>query len=89
MKLRICLVFATLICVTACKQVGSEEWCADLKETPKSEWTLQQAGDYTKFCVLHMDPKAFCEELEKKDRGDWTANEAADYAANCVINRDD
>jgi hypothetical protein len=89
MKLKVFAVCLLALALTACDQVGSEKWCADMKEKPKSEWTMDQAGDYTKYCVLHMDPKAFCDDLEKKPKSDWSANEAKDYAANCLTGRED
>jgi hypothetical protein len=33
-------------------EVGSEEWCKDMKEKPKKEWTASEAADYTKHCIL-------------------------------------
>ena len=33
-------------------EVGSPEWCAQLKETPKGEWTTNQAADYAKHCLF-------------------------------------
>ncbi len=82
----ICLIVISLL-LTACDRIGSEAWCKNLKEKSKSEWTLSEAGDYTKYCVLGMDSEKWCEKLEKKDKGDWTVNEAADYATNCVVGR--
>lgn len=39
--------------LTACApEVGSKEWCADLKETPKGDWTANQASDYAKHCIF-------------------------------------
>jgi hypothetical protein len=44
------LAAATL---TACApEVGSEKWCAKMKEKPKKEWTAEEAGDYAKHCVF-------------------------------------
>jgi len=48
---------------------------------------MDEAGDYTKYCVLGMDSEKWCEKLEEKPKGDWTANEAADYAKNCLTGR--
>ena len=43
-------VFATL---AACSpEVGSKEWCADLKEKPKGEWTTNEAAEFAKNSVL-------------------------------------
>ena len=89
MKLKTVLI-AVLFAFTlsACgDRVGSEGWCDGMKEKPKSEWTMEETGDYTKYCVLGMDPEKWCKDMDEKDKGDWTANEAADYAKNCVGGR--
>lgn len=37
----------------ACEaEVGSKEWCADLKEKPKGDWTANEAADFAKHCVF-------------------------------------
>lgn len=43
------------ICLlSACSpEIGSKDWCADLDEKPKGEWSLNEAGDYTKHCLLN------------------------------------
>ena len=39
--------------LAACSpEVGSPEWCAQLKETPKGEWTTNQAADFAKHCLF-------------------------------------
>ena len=62
---------------------------ASMKETPKGEWTLDDTGNYTKYCVLGMDSEKWCKKMEEKDKGDWTANEAAEYTQNCLLDRSD
>ena len=85
MKFRIALIILFAMSMTACgDRVGSDGWCAKMKEKPKGEWTMDETGDFTKYCVLGMDPEKWCEKMEEKDKGDWTASEAADYAKNCV-----
>ena len=38
---------------TACSpEVGSKEWCEDLKAKPKGEWTANEAGNFAKHCVF-------------------------------------
>lgn len=32
--------------------IGSEEWCADLKEKAKADWTATEAKDFAKHCIL-------------------------------------
>lgn len=44
------LFAATLI---ACSpEIGSDQWCANMKEKPKGDWTTNEAIDYTKHCPL-------------------------------------
>jgi len=39
--------------VTACSpEVGSKEWCADMKEKDKGKWTAEEAKDFAKHCIL-------------------------------------
>lgn len=33
-------------------EVGSDEWCEDMKEKPKKEWTASEAADYAKHCIF-------------------------------------
>ena len=45
-----------LVTLSACSpEIGSEKWCAAMKEKPKGEWTANEAGDFAKYCVLHME----------------------------------
>ena len=42
-----------VLCVAGCSpEVGSEQWCADIKEKPSGDWTANEAADYAKHCVL-------------------------------------
>lgn len=44
---------AAVAALSACSpEVGSKEWCDDMKEKPKGEWTANEAGDFAKHCVL-------------------------------------
>ena len=36
-------------------EVGSKEWCDDMKEKPKGDWTANEAKDFTKHCILKLD----------------------------------
>ncbi len=39
--------------LSACApEVGSEKWCAQLKEKPKGDWSANEASDYAKNCVF-------------------------------------
>jgi hypothetical protein len=53
--MRIAALILVSLFMNACDKVGSEAWCAKQKEKPKSDWTLEETGDYTKHCVIGMD----------------------------------
>lgn len=39
--------------LSACSpEVGSEDWCNELKEKPKGDWTANEASDFAKHCVF-------------------------------------
>ncbi len=39
--------------LSACSpEVGSKEWCEDMKEKPKGDWSANEAADFAKHCVL-------------------------------------
>ncbi len=40
----------TLSACTA--EPGSKSWCDSMKDKAKGEWTAEQAGIYTKHCVM-------------------------------------
>ena len=33
-------------------EVVSEKWCENLKEKPKADWSMNEAADFTKHCLL-------------------------------------
>lgn len=33
-------------------EVGSDKWCANLKEKPKGDWSLNETTDYAKHCLM-------------------------------------
>ncbi len=48
--------FGLLAALGGCApEVGSDKWCATMKDTPKGEWTMNDTRDYTKYCVLKID----------------------------------
>jgi hypothetical protein len=50
------MVVTCLILITACApEVGSKDWCDQLKEKPKGDWTVNEAKDYTKHCLFKKD----------------------------------
>ncbi|MBT4889272.1 MAG: DUF3012 domain-containing protein [Rhodospirillales bacterium] len=39
--------------LSACSpEVGSEEWCEELKEKPKGDLTSNEAADFAKHCIF-------------------------------------
>jgi hypothetical protein len=32
--------------------VGSEAWCTQMDDTPKGDWSVNEAADYAKHCLL-------------------------------------
>ena len=37
----------------ACKpEVGSEAWCKAMNEKPKGDWTVNEAADFAKSCII-------------------------------------
>ena len=33
-------------------KVGSERWCQNMREKPKSDWTAGEAVDFAKHCII-------------------------------------
>ena len=51
--LRIAPVAGGFIVAVACSpEVGSKEWCEDMKQKPKGDWSANEAADFAKHCVL-------------------------------------
>ncbi|GGW92380.1 DUF3012 domain-containing protein [Alteromonas halophila] len=56
MKKLIILVVA-LTSLTACApKVGSKEWCEDMKEKDKGNWTANESMNFAKHCIFN-EPK--------------------------------
>jgi len=50
---RIPLVAVAALSLSACApEIGSERWCNNLKEKPKSDWSMNEATNYTKHCLF-------------------------------------
>ena len=52
MKKIILALSASLLVMACAPEVGSEKWCAQMKEKPKGDWTATEAKDYTKHCLF-------------------------------------
>jgi len=46
------LVLGTIGCSP---KVGSEAWCAKMKEKPKGDWSANEASDYAKHCLFKSE----------------------------------
>ncbi|WPD20724.1 MAG: DUF3012 domain-containing protein [Candidatus Electrothrix aestuarii] len=33
-------------------QVGSERWCQNMRDKPKSDWSAGEAVDFAKHCII-------------------------------------
>lgn len=85
---KIAFSFVALLTLSACQtEVGTQAWCDEMSEKPKSEWNAQGAVDYAKHCVLQdaVGSEGWCSDLEDKPKGDWSANDATSYAKHCVF----
>jgi hypothetical protein len=52
-----CILLLAAGAISGCAKVGSAEWCANMDEKPKGDWTANEAGDYAKYCVMGLDPE--------------------------------
>jgi len=49
------LIFIALVAIfyTGCSpEVGSKEWCTEMKEKPQGDWTANEVKEYAKNCLL-------------------------------------
>ena len=83
------LLIGSILLLAACSaEPGSEKWCEQKKEQPKSEWSASDAMTYTRHCLIEgtaVGSRKWCEDLSGRPRGEWTADEAASYTRHCVI----
>ncbi len=49
---RLALVLSFTFLVGCAPAVGSDEWCADLKEKPKGDWSVNDATAFAEHCIL-------------------------------------
>lgn len=42
-----------ILAIAACSpEMGSEQWCTDMKATPSADWTASQAANFAQHCLL-------------------------------------
>jgi len=46
------LLLALLTLVACAPEVGSDAWCQQMKAKPKGDWTMNEATDFAKHCLL-------------------------------------
>ncbi|MEN8182275.1 MAG: DUF3012 domain-containing protein [Myxococcota bacterium] len=47
------MAFVLSILAASCSpEVGSEAWCKRMNETPKGDWSANEARDYAKHCIF-------------------------------------
>lgn len=51
-KLIITSTAMSFFLIACSAEVGSKEWCDNLKEKDKGEWTANNLTDYTKYCIF-------------------------------------
>jgi hypothetical protein len=50
---KLVLASIALLLLNACSpEVGSPEWCNDMKEKPRGDWTMNEAGDFAQQCLF-------------------------------------
>jgi hypothetical protein len=43
----------SVVAIAACQpEVGSQAWCESMDETPKGDWTANEAADYARHCLF-------------------------------------
>lgn len=52
MKKILLLLFVLTQLVACSAEVGSVEWCEDLEQKLKGDWSVNEATDYTKHCIF-------------------------------------
>ncbi len=44
--------FLAMLLAGCSAEVGSPEWCAEMKEKPKGDWSANEAAEFTKSCIF-------------------------------------
>jgi hypothetical protein len=47
-------IIIAAILLSSCAKVGSEAWCEQMKDKDRGEWTVNEATDFTRHCILKM-----------------------------------
>jgi hypothetical protein len=46
------LVLVAAVTLACAPEVGSEPWCEEMRETPKGDWSANDALAFAEHCVL-------------------------------------
>lgn len=46
------LVAMGLLLSSCAPEVGSDQWCAGMKDKPKGDWSANDAASFAKHCIL-------------------------------------
>ena len=52
MKKLVAFLFVGCVLVGCAPEVGSPEWCAEMKEKPKEDWTTNEGTNFAKHCIF-------------------------------------
>jgi len=57
MKFTRTVMIISLLCILSlfigCSPtIGSKEWCQDMREKPKGDWSANEAADFAKYCIF-------------------------------------
>ena len=52
MKNVIAVALASILLVACAPEVGTEKWCNKMDDTPKGDWTANDAKAYAEHCIL-------------------------------------
>ncbi|ARR49626.1 DUF3012 domain-containing protein [Photobacterium damselae subsp. damselae] len=56
---KLLILLGAVALLSACSpKVGSEEWCTQLKEKPKGDWTANEVGEFAKSCIIRFDDQS-------------------------------
>ncbi|QIZ77052.1 DUF3012 domain-containing protein [Ferrimonas lipolytica] len=52
MKKLVGLLFVGVLLTGCSPEIGSEQWCKQMKEKPSADWTATEAKDFAKHCIF-------------------------------------
>lgn len=52
MKNIIAIALASILLVACAPEVGTEKWCNNMDDTPKGDWSANDATSYATHCVM-------------------------------------